>query len=70
MERIEEIEAAIDGLPAEEFRKIARWFRGRDQSLWDEQLDDDSVMGRLDFLFDEVESEGEEGSLRGWPDGH
>jgi hypothetical protein len=69
MNRVEEIEAAIDSLPAEEFRKIVRWFRNRDQSLWDEQLDRDSLTGRLDCLFEEAESEGKEGSLRDWPNG-
>lgn len=57
MDRVEEIEAAIDGLPPEDFRRIAQWFRQRDQAHWDRQLDTDSSTGKLDFLFEEAESE-------------
>ena len=55
MERVEEIEAAIASLPAEEFLPLAQWFRAREQALWDEQLDNDSASGKLDFLFDEAD---------------
>ncbi len=67
MDRVEEIEAAIDSLPPEEFRRIAQWFRQRDQELWDQQLDRDSSSGKLDFLFEDAENESREGSLREWP---
>jgi hypothetical protein len=59
----EEIEAAIDSLPPEQFIRIARWFRERDQALWDGQMDSDSHSHRLDFLFDEADDE----SIRGHP---
>jgi hypothetical protein len=67
MSRVEEIEAAIDGLPPEEYRRIVQWFRMREQRQWDEQMDADSVAGKLDFLFDEAESESARGLLREWP---
>jgi hypothetical protein len=67
MSRVEEIEDAIDRLPPEEFRRIARWVREREQQLWDEQLDRDSASGRLDFLFEEAETEAEKELLREWP---
>jgi hypothetical protein len=69
MDRVEEIEAATNNLPAEEFRRIARWFHERDQSLWDRQMDDDSLTGKIDFLFEEAQSEGKDGSPRDWPTG-
>ena len=56
-----------DQLATEEFRRLARWLRGRDQAFWDEQLDHDSSAGKLDFLFDEADSESREGLLREWP---
>lgn len=56
MSRVEEIQAAIDGLPPEEYRHILQWFRVREQQRWDEQLDGDASAGKLDFLFDEAES--------------
>jgi hypothetical protein len=67
MSRVEEIEAAIDGLPPEEYRRIVQWFRVREQRRWDEQLDADSSAGKLDFLFDEAENELADGLLREWP---
>jgi len=67
MSRVEEIEAAIDGLPPEEYRRIVQWFRVREQRRWDEQMDADSLAGKLDFLFDEAENESAKGLLRQWP---
>ena len=67
MRRVEEIEAAIAGLSPEDYRRIAQWFHMREQARWDEQLDADSSAGKLDFLFDEAESESARGLLREWP---
>jgi hypothetical protein len=67
MDRVEEIEAAIASLPAEEFLQLAQWFRAREQALWDEQLDSDSASGKLDFLFDEADNESSEETVRDWP---
>ncbi len=63
MSRIEEIEAALESLPREEFQKIAAWCRDREGALWDEQIDSDSASGKLDFLFNEAA----ETSLEEWP---
>ena len=52
MDRVEEIEGAIESLAPEEFTRIARWFRERDHALWDSELDADSASGKLDFLFE------------------
>jgi hypothetical protein len=68
MGRVEEIEAAINDLPPEDFRRIAIWFRERDQLLWDQQLDNDASTGRLDFLFEEIETESQQDLLRDWPE--
>jgi hypothetical protein len=65
MDRVEEIETAIASLPPEEYRRLVEWFRAREQSRWDSQMDQDSVAGNLDFLFSEAESESEQGLLRG-----
>jgi len=45
----------------EEYRRIVQWFRVREQTRWDEQMDADSLAGKLDFLFDEAESESAKG---------
>ena len=67
MSRIQEIEDAIDRLPPEEFRHIARWVREREQQHWDEQLDRDSTSGKIDLLFDEAQEENKKGLVRDWP---
>jgi hypothetical protein len=67
MSRVEEIEAAIDGLSPDDYRRIVGWFRAREQRRWDDQLDADSSAGKLDFLFDEAERESAKGPLRDWP---
>lgn len=67
MDRVEQIEAVIDSLPPEDYDRFARWFRERDQTAWDQQLDDDSASGKLDFLFAEADEEGKQGLLNEWP---
>ena len=67
MDRVEEIEAAIQGLPPQEYQRLVQWFRAREQGRWDEQMDRDSSSGKLDFLFEEAERESAEKLLREWP---
>jgi hypothetical protein len=67
MSRVEEIEAAIESLAPEEYRRVVEWFREREEARWDAQLDGDSAGGRLDFLFDEAGSDAKQGLLREWP---
>ena len=67
MDRVEEIESAISGLPPEDFRRIAEWFLALEQTRWDEQMDRDSATGKLDSLFEEAENEAAQGFLREWP---
>jgi len=67
MNRIEEIEAAITALPPDEYRRFADWFHNREQTRWDEQMDRDSVSGKLDFLFQEAESELNDKLVSDWP---
>lgn len=57
MDRVEEIESAIDSLPPEDYKRVVARLREHEQSHWDEQMDRDSSEGRLDFLFTEAESE-------------
>jgi len=67
MERLEEIEAAIASLPPEDYRRLVEWFRKREQARWDDQMDNDSAAGKLDFLFREAESESAQKLVRDWP---
>ena len=65
MSSVEEIEAAIEALPPEDYRRVARWLLERNQSMWDRQLDGDNASGKLDFLFDEADAEAKAGRVRG-----
>lgn len=67
MSRVEEIEAAITSLAPEDYARIVDWFRAREQDRWDDQLDRDSIAGRLDFLFEEAERDLASGLARPWP---
>jgi len=67
MDRVQQIEDAISGLAPEEYQRLVQWFRAREQTRWDEQLDRDSASGKLDFLFEEAEQESTQGLLREWP---
>jgi SOS-response transcriptional repressor LexA len=69
MDRVEEIEAAIDGLSPAEYQRIIQWLRVREGKRWDEQMDRDSSAGKLDFLFEEAESESAKRLLGEWPSG-
>jgi len=67
MDRVQQIEDAISGLAPEEYQRLVQWFRAREQTRWDEQLDRDSASGKLDFLFEEAEQESTQSLLREWP---
>ena len=67
MLQVEEIEAAIEALPREDWSRLAEWFRLREQEQWDEQLDRDAASGRLDFLIEEAKDAKARGLLREWP---
>ena len=67
MDRVEEIEAAIDNLEPAEYRRLLQWFREREQVRWDQQIDRHASAGKLDFLFEEAEQESARKLLREWP---
>jgi hypothetical protein len=67
MDRVEDIETAINRLPPEDYSRLVAWFRAHEQSRWDEQLDHDSLTGKLDFLFIEADNESALGAVREWP---
>ena len=65
MDRVEEIHAGIQGLPPQEYQRIVQWFRSREQTRWDDQMDRNSSAGKLD-LFEESDNESAQGLLREW----
>ena len=62
--RVEEIQAAIESLPYEEYIRLRQWFSERDWEKWDRQIEANSESGKLDFLIEEALTEKAKGSLR------
>lgn len=67
MSVIEKIEREIEDLSSEDFARLAMWVDRRRNEKWDRQMDEDAAAGRLDFLFEEAQSERKSGKLRDWP---
>jgi len=54
MTKVQEIQAAIETLPHEDYVRLRQWFSERDWENWDRQIEADSESGRLDFLIKEA----------------
>ena len=54
MMKAQEIQAAIESLPREEYVRLRNWFLEKDWAEWDEQIAADSDSGKLDFLIKEA----------------
>ncbi len=65
MIKIQEIQAAIESLPKEEYARLREWFIERDWEEWDKQIEADSEAGKLDFLIKEALDEKARSLLRG-----
>jgi len=52
--KLEHLQLEIDGLADEEFAQLRRWMADRDWQRWDEQLEADVALDKLDFLLDEA----------------
>ena len=55
MSRLEDIEDAVERLSPDEYRSFEQWLLDRQSAHWDQQMDHDSVSGKLDFLFEVVD---------------
>ena len=64
MTTVQEIEHAIEQLPGDQFSEIHAWIIEKDWELWDKQLQQDSVSGKLDFLVSEALQDAEAGHTR------
>jgi len=49
-ERLEDIKAAIQRLPAQEFHTLASWIADYEQERWDAEIENDLKSGKLDKL--------------------
>ena len=64
MSTIEQIESAILGLPATDFRRLTEWLMDLDQRRWDEELEKDVAAGRLEALAAEAIADHQAGRTR------
>ena len=64
MSTANEIQTEIEALPHQEYIKLVSWFNGRDWSVWDKEIEEDSKSGKLDFLINEALEEKSSGELK------
>ena len=50
MTKIQRLEREIEGLTREELTAFRKWFQEYDSAVWDEQIEQDVVAGKLDKL--------------------
>jgi len=64
MSKVDQLKSAIESLPEDEYVEFRQWFSERDWQRWDEQIDEDSKSGELNFLIDEAMDQKVKGKLR------
>ena len=64
MLEVDEIKAAIESLPENDFIQLRRWLSEKDWEEWDKQIEADSEAGKLDFLVREAHDQKTKGRLK------
>ena len=64
MTQVEHIQAEIEALSQEDFRRLREWFAEKDWLLWDKQLEADIAEVKLDFLLEEAMAAKSQGKLQ------
>lgn len=64
MVKVDEIKAAIETLPEEDYVQLRQWFSEKDWQKWDRQIEMDLKLGKLDFLVKEAFNEKDKGKLK------
>jgi hypothetical protein len=67
MSTVEEIEAAIESLPHDDFVRLLEWVRTRFNDEWDRQIEEDAKSGRLDRVAEDALSEYRAGRTKPFP---
>jgi hypothetical protein len=67
MSTLEQIEAAIEQLPREDFFRLHEWIQDRFDDAWDKQIEEDARSGRLDSVTQEALTEYRTGQSRPFP---
>jgi hypothetical protein len=63
MSTVEQIEAAIQKLPREDFFHLHEWVKDRFDDEWDKQFEEDAKSGRLDRVAQEALAEYRAGKM-------
>ena len=61
---VQELEKAVTQLPTPDLAQFAAWFEEYQADLWDKQIEQDVLSGRLDALADQANHEFEAGRCR------
>jgi hypothetical protein len=61
MSTVEEVEAALRQMTAEELAAFRAWYAEFDAQEWDRQLESDAASGKLDWLIEEARKDRQEG---------
>ena len=64
MTNIAKIQEEILGLSEVDYRQLRQWFSELDWNEWDQQIEEDSNAGKLDFLIAEAREAEEKGTLK------
>ena len=64
MGNVKSIEKAVEALPATELAEFRRWFAQFDAAIWDRQIEEDALSGKLDRLATEATEDFAAGSRR------
>ena len=62
--RLDELEAAVTRLPAEELHAFARWFQEYLADAWDRRIEADIEAGRLDEVGQRADADFKSGRCR------
>ena len=62
--KISAIRKAIETLSEDEYVQLRQWFYERDWKKWDQEIEEDSKSGKLDFLIREAFDEKRQGKLK------
>ena len=61
---LKKIQEEIRLLPQSEFKKLRDWIIEQDWNEWDQQIEKDVSLGKLDFLIEEAKNENKAGILK------
>ncbi len=63
MSKVNAIQKAIETLSEDEYAALKQWLFERDWKEWDQEIEEDSRSGKLDFLIQEAFDQKRQGKL-------